>query len=64
MIKTNFHSHTFLCGHAGGAPIDYVIEAIKHNYTHLGISEHAPMPNLRSTNSRLELKNYDLYYIS
>lgn len=62
MIKTNFHSHTFLCGHAGGAPMDYVIEAIKHNYTHLGISEHAPMPNLRSTNSRLELKNYDLYF--
>lgn len=62
MIKTNFHSHTYLCGHAGGSPIDYVKEAIKHQYTHLGISEHAPMPNLRSTNSRLELHNYDLYF--
>ncbi|MCR1809417.1 PHP domain-containing protein [Haploplasma modicum] len=58
----NYHGHTFLCGHATGTPIEYVKEAIKKNYKVLGISEHAPMPNLRSKNSRLEIKNYDLYF--
>ena len=37
----NFHSHTYLCGHAGGIPSDYVNEAIKNNFSVLGISEHA-----------------------
>lgn len=57
----NYHGHTYLCGHAGGAPKDYVLEAIKHNFKYLGISEHAPMPFLGGTTSRLDEKDYDLY---
>lgn|SRR5690554_33914 len=60
--KFNFHGHTYLCGHAGGSPIDYVKEALKQNFSVLGISEHAPMPNLFNKNSRLEMKDYDLYF--
>src|SRR5690554_4069556 len=60
--KFNFHGHTYLCGHAGGSPIDYVKEALKRNFSVLGISEHAPMPNLFNKNSRLEMKDYDLYF--
>lgn len=58
----NFHGHTYLCGHATGTAKDYVIKAIEHNYTHLGISEHAPMPNLHSINTRLSFDDYDLYF--
>ncbi|MDY0276465.1 MAG: PHP domain-containing protein [Acholeplasma sp.] len=58
----NYHGHTYLCGHAGGTPVDFVKEAIKHGYKTIGISEHAPMPNLNSKNSRLEIANYDLYF--
>lgn len=63
MIKHNYnyHGHTFLCGHASGSPKDYVLEAIKHNFKYLGISEHAPMPFLGGKNSRLDEKDYDLY---
>ncbi|HHW79648.1 MAG TPA: PHP domain-containing protein [Acholeplasmataceae bacterium] len=57
----NFHSHTYLCGHAGGNPIEYVKEAIKHNFSKLGISEHAPMPNLPNNNSRLKDSDYKTY---
>lgn len=57
----NYHGHTYLCGHAGGTPVDYVNEAIKHNYKTIGISEHAPMPNLVNNNSRLKESDYELY---
>lgn len=59
--KANFHSHTYLCGHAGDEPIDYVNKAIEHNYTALGISEHGPMSNLVNNNSRLKIEDYDKY---
>lgn len=59
---TNYHSHTYLCGHAGGNPIDYVKEAIKHNFKEIGISEHAPMANLRNENSRIHEYNYQTYH--
>lgn len=57
----NFHSHTYLCGHAGGIPIDYIKEALKNNFSVLGISEHAPMPMLPNNNSRLKNEDYPKY---
>lgn len=45
MTKTNFHTHNYRCGHAVGSVEDYVKEAIKHNYTELGISDHSPLPD-------------------
>lgn len=59
--KHNFHGHTYLCGHALGTPVDYVKEAIKHNYTAMGISEHGPVPNLPGVNIRLKDEDYNLY---
>lgn len=40
----NYHSHVALCGHAEGIVEDYVIEALKHNYEEIGISDHCPVP--------------------
>lgn len=65
MIKkhiANYHSHTYLCGHANGSPKDYVLEAIDKNIKELGISEHAPMANLRNRNSRLKEEDYQKYH--
>lgn len=59
--KGNFHSHTYLCGHAGGVPVDYVEVAIEKKYKQLGISEHGPMSNLKNENSRLKEEDYELY---
>lgn len=59
--KTNFHSHTYLCGHALGTPLDYVKEAIKNEYQFIGISEHAPMPNISDVNIRLKFTDYQKY---
>lgn len=44
MNKTNFHTHHYLCGHAIGNVKDYVLEAIKEEYSEIGISDHGPLP--------------------
>lgn len=56
----NYHSHIYLCGHAGGTPIEYLEEAIKKGYRAYGISDHAPMPNLDKS-SRMAMSDYTLY---
>ena len=43
----NFHTHTYRCGHATGNVSDYVKSAIHRNITHLGFSDHVPLPDDR-----------------
>ena len=46
MNRSNYHTHTFRCGHASGTEEDYVLEAIKNNTEVLGISDHGPFPDI------------------
>lgn len=39
-IKSNYHTHNYLCGHAVGTACDYVKEAVDHGLKTLGISDH------------------------
>lgn len=41
----NFHTHTYLCHHAKGAPAHYTAQAIKEGCTALGFSDHCPYPD-------------------
>ncbi|MCM1534029.1 MAG: PHP domain-containing protein [Corallococcus sp.] len=43
-IKSNFHTHNYLCGHAVGTVSDYVKEAVKFGYDVIGISDHCASP--------------------
>lgn len=43
MKKTNYHNHTYLCGHAEGLPIDYIKIACEKGYQEIGISDHGPL---------------------
>lgn len=53
----NFHTHTSRCGHARGTVVDYVEAAIEKKMTHLGFSDHVPLPddnwNIRMPYSQL-----------
>lgn len=42
-LLTSFHTHTFLCKHAVGAPLDYIKEA--KDCAGLGFSDHCPYPH-------------------
>ena len=44
MLKANYHTHTYLCGHAVGDVKDYVNEAIRLGFKEIGISDHAHTP--------------------
>lgn len=60
----NFHTHTSRCGHATGTVADYVEAAIEKKITHLGFSDHVPLPdnnwNIRMPYSELPDYNNDL----
>lgn len=43
-MKTNFHTHHELCGHAIGTAKDYVEYAIKSGYDRIGLTDHGPIP--------------------
>lgn len=42
MFTQSFHNHTWRCNHATGTERDYVDNAIRHNMTMLGFSDHSP----------------------
>ena len=43
-IKSNFHTHNYLCGHAGGTVYDFCEVAVAHGMSTLGISDHCALP--------------------
>jgi histidinol-phosphatase (PHP family) len=42
-MRTDYHLHTPLCGHATGAPRDYVLAAQRAGLAEVGFSDHNPM---------------------
>ncbi len=47
MSKTNFHTHTYRCGHAEGDENQIVEAAIDAGIEKLGFSDHVPLPDYR-----------------
>ncbi len=43
-MRTDYHMHTRLCGHAIGAPRDYILAAQQAGLGEIGFSDHNPMP--------------------
>ncbi len=43
-MRTDYHMHTPLCGHAVGAPRDYILAAQQAGLKEIGFSDHNPMP--------------------
>ena len=60
MIKTNYHTHCYLCQHAQGLPSDYIKLALKAGYTEIGISDHGPL--FKEWTYRMNLNDFfDIY---
>jgi len=45
-LPADYHTHTELCGHAVGRPIDYVRAGQDAGLVEIGISDHFPIPHL------------------
>ena len=66
-MKTNYHTHTYLCKHAKGNPSDYVKEAIKKGYNEIAITDHGPLiPEIISNfyTRRMDFTDYQNKYLS
>lgn len=64
-LITNFHTHTRLCGHASGMPVDYILQAQKDGCEALGISDHCPYPVTAACyekESRMDVSEVSLYH--
>lgn len=61
IVKSNYHTHTYLCRHAIGNVEDYVKKAIKFGIKQLGFSDHAPFSFLEDRSVRMDLEDYPTY---
>jgi len=60
-IKTNYHTHHELCGHAKGTAEDYVVSAIDKGFEVLGFSDHAPSDLLYNPKVRMRHSDLETY---
>ncbi len=60
-LISNFHTHTYLCKHAEGRPVDYVRQAEKDGCSALGFSDHCPYPDGAWEYCRMHKDEIDLY---
>lgn len=58
---SSFHTHTRLCRHASGDPVDYVLRAEKDGCSALGISDHCPYPDGTWSGSRMNVSDLGEY---
>lgn len=61
-IRSNYHTHTYLCKHAEGTPIDYVKLAKMHNYHTIAITDHGPLIDVIYNKIYTRRMTYDQYY--
>jgi len=60
-LPPDYHTHTPLCRHAVGQPIELAAAALKAGLHELGFSDHAPMPRDDFDDWRMKLSELDLY---
>lgn len=64
MIKENYHTHTYRCGHAIGTDEEYILEAIACGITELGFSDHIFLPHHSQIGIRGEYEELEGYLSS
>ncbi|MBF0484306.1 MAG: histidinol-phosphatase HisJ [Candidatus Omnitrophica bacterium] len=62
MIKSDYHIHTSLCGHADGEPSEYAEQALKMGLTEIGFSDHAPLVALNDPSVSMQLDQLPRYH--
>ena len=60
-MKTNYHTHHYLCKHAEGNVSDYIKEAIRCGFDEIGISDHGPI-NAEAF-PRMNFKEFECIYL-
>lgn len=64
MLKSNYHTHTFRCGHATGKDEEYVREALGEGIVELGFSDHIMIPGFSEPGIRGDYSQFGDYTTS
>lgn len=60
-LPADYHTHTPLCRHATGEPVELAAQAVRVGVTELGFSDHSPMPQDNFDDWRMKASELDLY---
>ncbi|HBM14731.1 MAG TPA: histidinol phosphate phosphatase [Lentisphaeria bacterium] len=60
-VICDYHTHTPLCKHAVGAPIEYVRQAHEKGIKIIGFSDHCPAPSNFDTECRMDISLIEKY---
>ena len=61
MLTSNYHTHTYRCGHALGKDEEYVLEALSLGIRNLGFSDHIMLPGFSEPGVRGDYSLFDDY---
>lgn len=61
MNLPDYHTHTSLCKHASGKPLEYLQFAEKKGLSELGVSDHCPWPAGFDSDHRMTAQEYPDY---
>ncbi len=60
-LPADYHTHTHLCRHAGGDPIDYARAAAARGIPEIACTDHIPFPNDPHPSIRMTREEFDTY---
>lgn len=60
-LPADYHTHTPLCRHATGEPVDLAAQAVRMGLSELGFSDHNPMPEDDFDDWRMKASELDIY---
>jgi histidinol-phosphatase (PHP family) len=60
-LPADYHTHTPLCRHAKGEPVDLAAQAVRAGLREIGFSDHNPMPRDDFDDWRMKDSELDLY---
>ena len=63
-IQTNYHTHTYRCGHAVGEDEDYILEAIGLGMQTIGFSDHVMLEGVSQPGVRGDFEFSEDYFFS
>ncbi len=61
-LPADYHTHTQLCRHAGGLPLDYARAAAAHGIPEIACTDHIPFPNDPTPSIRMTREELDAYF--
>ena len=61
-LPADYHTHTRLCRHAGGDPLDYVRAAAARGISEIACTDHIPFPNDPTPSIRMTREELETYF--